>query len=209
MIRTCIERGSNILRTTVEGAANTCRINRVTFITQIQSMSAPLPEYWLRGPVEGIPALLQPVAHALLQARIEITDVLASFPEELIWEQPAGVASVAFHIQHLAGVIDRLFTYAKGKQLNEEQLNYLAREGEKDSAVHLSSLIEHFNETIDKAIIQLKNTDPSTLTDTRGVGRKQIPSNVIGLLFHSAEHTMRHSGQLLVTARIVRILNVE
>jgi hypothetical protein len=76
-------------------------------------MSAPTLEYWLQGPIPDVPALLQPIAHAFLQAKKEIHQAVGNFPEEKIWEQPAGVASVAFHLQHLAGVIDRLFTYAK------------------------------------------------------------------------------------------------
>jgi hypothetical protein len=83
-------------------------------------------EYWLRGPVPGVPALLQPVAHALLQANEEINDVLEEFDEEVLWEQPAGVASVGFHLQHIVGVLDRLFTYAGAKNLSMQQLKYLS-----------------------------------------------------------------------------------
>lgn len=166
-------------------------------------MSSSTLEYWLQGNIEGVPALLQPVAHAFLQARKEVHEVLNNFPEQLIWEQPAGIASVAFHLQHLAGVIDRLFTYVKGEQLDQRQLDYLAQEGKRNNSIRIHSLLAHLDETIDKAILQLKNTDPATLTDPRGVGRKLIPSTVGGLLFHAAEHTMRHTGQLLVTCRIL------
>lgn len=161
------------------------------------------PEYWLRGPVENIPALLQPVAHALLQARDEVNEALIDFPGNKLWEKPAGVASVAFHLQHLAGVLDRLFTYAKGEQLNSAQLEYLAVEGREDGTIRISDLITHFNKQVDISLLQLKATDESTLTNARFVGRKQIPSTVIGLLFHAAEHTQRHTGQLLVTAKIL------
>jgi len=81
-----------------------------------------LPEVWLRGPVENIPSLLQPVAHALMQAKEEVRDLLEDFPNELLREKPAGDASTGFHLQHLPGVLDRLFTYAQGRQLDEEQL---------------------------------------------------------------------------------------
>jgi uncharacterized damage-inducible protein DinB len=161
-------------------------------------------EYWLRGPVAGVPALLQPVAHALLQARDEISKSLIDFPEELLWRQPAGVASPAFHLQHIAGVIDRLFTYAKGNQLEQQQLNYLAAEGKQDASIRIASLLDHLNKEIDNAIEQLKNTAESSLNEPRGVGRKQLPSTIAGLLFHAAEHTMRHTGQLLVTVQVVR-----
>jgi hypothetical protein len=72
-------------------------------------------EAWLRGPVDGVPALLQPVAHALLQAREETRALLRDFPVDLLWNRPAGLASVGFHLQHLSGVVDRLFTYARGE----------------------------------------------------------------------------------------------
>lgn len=161
-------------------------------------------EYWLHGPVQGVPGLLQPVAHALLQAREEVQKLIKDLPEELAWQRPGNMASIAFHLQHLAGVIDRLFTYARGEQLNSQQLEYLAAEGKEDNSIRLDILSEDFDKQVDKAIAQLKLTDESTLTDLRGVGRKQIPSTVAGLLFHAAEHTMRHTGQLIVTVRILK-----
>src|SRR5690349_20035620 len=88
-----------------------------------------LPEVWLRGPVTGVPPLLQPVAHALLQAREEVSAYVADFPSERLWEKPARMASVGFHLMHLTGVLDRLFTYAKRQPLSPEQLKALAAEG--------------------------------------------------------------------------------
>jgi hypothetical protein len=88
-----------------------------------------LPEVWLRGQLPGIPSLLQPVAHALLQAKDEVSILMENFPGELLWEKPAGVASPAFHLQHLSGVLDRLFTYASGQALSQQQLKQLQNEG--------------------------------------------------------------------------------
>ncbi|PTX18495.1 uncharacterized protein DUF664 [Pontibacter mucosus] len=163
------------------------------------------PEAWMSGPVEGIPPLLQPVAHALLQAREEVHTYLEGFPDKLLWERPAGVASVGFHLQHLKGVLDRLFTYAQRQQLSEEQLSYLYAEGKPaaNQTYQVQDLLKAYDEQVDKALEQLKTIDESALTDFRGVGRKQLPSTVQGLLFHAAEHTMRHVGQLLVTAKIL------
>jgi len=160
------------------------------------------PEVWLRGPVENIPALLQPAAHAILQAREEVNALMKTFPEEKLWEKPSGVASVGFHLLHLSGVLDRLFTYAKGNPLSEEQLAALKQETQPHD-VTVEQLVNNFNEQVDKAIKQLSKTPENALLDKRGVGRAQLPSNVLGLLFHAAEHTMRHTGQLLVTARIL------
>ncbi len=163
------------------------------------------PEVWLRGPVANIPFSLQPVAHALLQAREEVNEMLIGFPEEHLWDKPAGVASVGFHLQHLKGVLDRLFTYAKGNALNEEQLNALSSEGKSDAnIVRVQELVQLFNLQVDKAIEQLSTTNEQTLHEQRGVGRAQLPSTVLGILMHSAEHTMRHVGQLLVTVKVMK-----
>lgn len=162
-------------------------------------------EVWLRGPVEGVPDLLQPIAHALLQAREEVEVLMTGFPEIFLWVKPSGMASPAFHLQHLTGILDRLFTYARGEMLNQQQLEYLTLEGtETINAPGLDDLLKAFSEQVDKAVMQLRNTDLNTLTATRGVGRAQIPSTVIGLLTHTAEHVMRHLGQLIVTSRLLR-----
>ena len=163
-----------------------------------------LPEVWLRGPVENVPSLLQPVAHALLQAREEVNELMKDFPGNLLWIKPAGAASVGFHLQHLTGVLDRLFTYANGKSLTEEQLAYLKSEGQASQSVTVASLVQALDEQVDKALEQLKQTDERILTQYRAVGRAQLPSTVMGLLFHAGEHTMRHLGQLIVTARVVK-----
>jgi uncharacterized damage-inducible protein DinB len=160
-------------------------------------------EFWLRGPVEGIPALLQPVAHALLQANAEIQGNIKDFPQEKLWQRPAGVASVGFHLQHIAGVLDRLFTYSKGENLTEQQLAYLTNEGKENDTISTMQLTSALQQQVHTALEYLKTVDENTLTQTRYVGRKQIPSTVMGLLFHAAEHTMRHTGQLLVTARVI------
>ena len=162
-------------------------------------------EFWLRGPVEGIPALLQPAAHAILQTQLEIHKGLKDFPESLVWERPEGVASVGFHLQHIPGVLDRIYTYARGEQLNEQQLNYMVAEGKEDDNIKLSALLDHLDYQVEKALQQLRNTPETELLQPRAVGRKQLPSNVIGLLFHGADHTQRHTGQLLVTARVVNV----
>jgi uncharacterized damage-inducible protein DinB len=167
-------------------------------------------EVWQRGPVLDVPPLLQPVAHALLQAREELTILLKNFPGNLLWERPAGVASPAFHLQHLSGVLDRVFTYARGEALTTQQLEQLHLEDiAPQSNVDTHTLLVRFNQQVDKALAQLKNTDEMTLTKFRGVGRKQLPSTVIGLLVHGAEHTMRHVGQLMVTVKILQDKNAQ
>lgn len=166
------------------------------------------PEVWLRGPLANIPSVLQPVAHALLQAREEVVALLQNFPDALLWERPGGVASPGFHLQHLTGVLDRLFTYAKGQLLNEAQLTALRSEGQPSDELTALILVTRFQEQVDTALEQLKNTDEKTLLEFRGVGRAQLPSTVLGLMVHAAEHTMRHLGQLLVTVRILRHMHL-
>ena len=162
-------------------------------------------EVWQRGPIENIPALLQPVAHALLQAREEVGEIMNGFPENLLWEKPAGAASPGFHLQHITGVLDRLFTYARNESLTNGQAYTLSVEGDKDKTTQsMFQLIELFNNQVSISIDELSKTNVETLTDVRTVGRKKIPSTLIGLYFHAAEHTMRHIGQLLVTVKCLK-----
>jgi hypothetical protein len=166
---------------------------------------ANAPEIWLTGPLPDIPALLQPVAHSLLQSRDELRATLATLAPADIWLTPGGAASVGFHARHATGSLDRLFTYARGEQLSAAQKAALAAEGQPDLRPQVvASLLAEFDGAVESALAQLRATDESTLTQARGVGRSQLPSTVLGLLFHAAEHTQRHMGQLMTTAKIVR-----
>ena len=160
-------------------------------------------EVWLRGPLPDIPPHLQGVAHALLQAREEVFTLTADFPDALLWEKPGGAASVGFHLQHMRGVLNRLFTYARGEQLSEAQLEALSAEGEMAN-VAAQDLYEEFSEEVEQALAAFRGMDEGVLLEAREVGRQRLPSTVIGLYTHAAEHTMRHVGQLLVTVRMLR-----
>lgn len=162
------------------------------------------PEAWLRGPIAGVPPLLQPVAHALVQSRDEVRTIVSTLPNAHLWERPAAMASPAFHLQHLAGVLDRLFTYARNEPLTSGQLAYLAAEGDPAGvSADARALSDAFSAQVETALRQLCATDAARLTDARTVGRAALPSTVIGLLVHAAEHVQRHVGQLLVTARVL------
>src|SRR5690349_1995572 len=161
-------------------------------------------EWWQRGPIEGVPALLQPVAHILLQVRESVGEMVAGLTEDQWNARPANVASAAFHVRHITGVIDRLFTYARGQTLNDAQFAALKLEREPVTAADVSTVLGALDTRVAAAIDELRNTDPATLGDFRGIGRKQLPSTVIGCLVHGAEHSMRHVGQLSVTVRVVR-----
>ena len=161
-------------------------------------------EWWQRGPVEGIPAVLQPAAHILLQVRESVGELVEGLTEQQWNRRPAGVASAAFHVRHMAGVIDRLFTYARGQALSVEQLAAIKLEGSPLTLADVPAVLDDLSKRIDAALAELKTLDVSTLGDFRGVGRAQLPSTVIGCLVHGAEHAMRHVGQLSVTVRVVR-----
>jgi uncharacterized damage-inducible protein DinB len=164
-----------------------------------------MTEAWLRGPIEGIPASLQPVAHALVQARDEVHGLCHGITDAMLWVRPHDLASIGFHLQHLRGVLDRLTTYARNEPLSSAQLAALRGEGADASGeLTVAALLAAFDEQVDATLAQLKATPESSLLEFRGVGRAGLPSNVLGLLVHAAEHTMRHVGQLLVTARVVR-----
>jgi hypothetical protein len=162
-------------------------------------------EVWQRGPLPNLITLLQPIAHALLQADEEVELYMKDFPTELLWIRPAGLASPGFHLQHLTGVLDRVFTYAKGEKLSALQFEQLDQEG-KDTIEGLTSeaLVDKFRRQVGIAIEQLRRTPEAVLTEYRGVGRAGLPSTVIGLFVHGAEHTMRHVGQLMVTVRVIQ-----
>lgn len=113
---------------------------------------------------------------------------------------------MGFHLQHITGVVDRLFTYAQEQPLSAQQFDYLRMEGKEESSIRSIDLITAFAKQVAAAVAQLRETDESTLTDVRYLGRKRIPTTTIGLLFHAAEHTQRHVGQLLVTVKLLPFL---
>lgn len=163
------------------------------------------PEAWLRGPVPGIPALLQPVAHSLIQCRAELTERLTGLTPDQIWARPFGGASIGFHARHAGGSLDRLFTYARGERLSPAQQAALAVEADPDFTPDIDrTLVAAFEETVERSLEQLRITSETTLLEVRGVGRAQLPSTVLGVLFHAAEHTQRHVGQLVTTAKACR-----
>lgn len=164
-----------------------------------------MPEAWLRGPVQGVPAALQPVAHSLVAALEDMEHAASGLTAEQLWQRPGGVASVGFHLRHAAGSLDRLLTYAGGHGLSDEQFEALRREAAPgDPPADVDELLDGLGAAVDAAIAALCATPPDTLDEPRGVGRAGLPSTVRGLLFHAAEHTRRHAGQVVATAGIIR-----
>src|SRR3954453_21662606 len=163
-------------------------------------------EVWLRGRlVEGVPALLQPVAHSLLQCGEEIQRSLSGMSPEQIWRSENGAASIGFHVLHAIGSLDRLFTYARGGLLSDAQRQALVQESHPNSDVSADDLQAGFERAGERGLEPLRTTAPATLTDARGVGRSKLPSTVVGLLFHAAEHTQRHAGQIVTTKKVTGV----
>ncbi|HEX8298869.1 MAG TPA: DinB family protein [Rubricoccaceae bacterium] len=160
------------------------------------------PEPWLRGPVAGVAPVFQPIAHALQHAVEDIGAALTAFPDASLEARPAGVASVGFHLRHIVGVLDRMATYARGEALSPEQFAALAVEG-ADGPESTADLVAAVRRAAERFTDALRQTPTETAFDARTVGRKALPSTVLGLLVHAAEHTQRHAGQLIVTARVV------
>lgn len=163
------------------------------------------PEVWLSGPIEGVPPLLMPAAHALLGAGRDLRAAAVDMTPEQLWTRPGGAASIGFHLRHIAGSLGRLYTYARGTPLTDAQRAGIRTEGEPGTppagAVELLDLVDV---AVDAALRVLRETKEEDLLAFRGVGRAQLPSNVLGLLFHGAEHTQRHTGQVITTAKIIR-----
>ena len=163
------------------------------------------PEVWLRGPIENVAPMLQPVAHSLLQCRSEVRGILPDLAPAQLWARPGGAASVGYHVRHTIGSLHRLLTYARGEPLSAAQLAALREEGRPDERDGIqNALVTEFDAAVERALAQVSATDPSTLLEPREVGRARLPSTVLGLLFHAAEHTQRHVGQLVTTAKVVR-----
>jgi hypothetical protein len=161
------------------------------------------PEFWLRGVrVDGISPALQPVAHALLQAVEDVERAAASLSVDELWTRPGGAASAGFHLRHLAGSLDRLTTYARGEPLTRGQLAALRAEQEPGDPAE--AILAEVRATVGRALDQLRGTPDAALDEPREVGRGRLPSSVRGLLYHAGEHTSRHAGQVVTTAKVVR-----
>ena len=163
------------------------------------------PEVWLRGPVDAILVESMPIAHALLQAEEDIEQVTKDVTSSELWLSPGGAASIGFHIRHVAGSLDRLFTYARGERLNDKQKSWLVSEKNPVQLdLNLDDLKKDFSIIVAAALAQLRSTPANMLYEPRYVGRAKLPSTVSGLLFHAAEHTTRHVGQIITTLKVIR-----
>lgn len=164
-----------------------------------------IPEVWLRGPLPGIQPYLQPAAHALQQVREDIEPAAQDLTPDQLWHRPGGAAAIGFHLHHLPGSLERLLTYSRGEPLSAEQMARLASE----RTVHedrpgRDALLTRLTGEIERALDYLRTVPVEALLQKREVGRKKLPSTTLGLVFHAAEHSSRHAGQIVTLAKIVR-----
>lgn len=162
-----------------------------------------MAEPWLRGPIVGMSPMVMPAAHALMQAAEDVPMAVRGLTTAQLWALPGGAAAVGFHLRHVAESIDRLLTYARGEMLTDAQFTTLDAEPFDDgrSADELAGAAVA---AIARAIETMRDTPPGSYLDTRGVGRRRLPTTVLGLLVHIAEHTQRHVGGIIATAKVVR-----
>jgi uncharacterized damage-inducible protein DinB len=161
------------------------------------------PEPWLRGTHSEIPAVPRAVLHALELAQEDLTFWCGRLSEPELLATPSGLPSIAFHVRHIARSLDRLLTYAEGRLLDERQLQVLSTEASSHcSHAEIFSELSAALSDSSARILRL-GEQPATLKQPRTVGRKNLPTTVAGLLVHIADHTQRHVGQAITTAKIL------
>jgi uncharacterized damage-inducible protein DinB len=163
-----------------------------------------LPEPWIRGPIAGIDTLLAPVMYTFQQAREDLHRWTEGLSAGQLWATPHGLGSVGFHMRHIAGSTGRLMSYLQGKPLNAGQITALQTEHEPADADR-DELLALVDAAFKDAETVVRALDPATLRESRGVGRQQLPTTVIGLLVHIAEHTQRHVGQAISAAKLATV----
>jgi uncharacterized damage-inducible protein DinB len=159
----------------------------------------------MRGPIEGVPTLLAPILYSFQQAREDLARFTEGLTQAQLWATPYGFGSVGFHLRHIAGSTDRLMTYLEGRPLSETQMDFLKHE--HDPGASREELISAMNTVFERAEAVVRSLDVSTLEAPREIGRKKLPTTVIGLLTHIAEHTQRHVGQAISAAKLAHSIS--
>jgi hypothetical protein len=163
-----------------------------------------LPEPWLRGPIPGVHPLVAPVLYAFQQAREDLAKYTEGLTTEQLWFSPHGFGSAGFHIVHIAGSTERLMSYLQKRDLTPEQMAAL-RDEPRPLGIGRDELLAILDRAFRDAEVVVRAIDAGTLREQRGVGRKQLPTTVIGLLTHIAEHTQRHVGQAISACKWSRV----
>jgi uncharacterized damage-inducible protein DinB len=159
-------------------------------------------EPWLRGTLTDLPAVPRAVVHALELAREDIDKWCGDLSDAELNARVSGIPPVAFQLKHIGGSMDRLLTYAEGAPLTPEQI--AAMKSEIDSVNTRNEIFAELRAAFERSIQRIRPLAAANLEEARTVGRKQLPTSVGGLLVHLADHTQRHVGQAITTAKIVR-----
>ena len=160
-----------------------------------------VPEPWLRGTLREVPAVHRAVLHALELAGEDLHRWCGRLSDEQLNRRPAHIAPVAFHLRHIARSLDRLLTYAEGGSLNEEQLSDLKSESQPGAS--RDELFRELSAILTTSVTRIRSLSRANLESARGVGRRKLPTTLGGLLVHIADHTQRHVGQAVTTAKFV------
>ncbi len=168
------------------------------------SAPAPYVEPWLRGTHGEVPAAGRAVLHALDLAWDDLTKWTSGLTDAEAHMEPLGLPSLAFHLRHIARSTDRILTYAEGGQLTAEQL--AAMKAEQVGEATLAAMLEEVHASFGRAAERVRALAGTDLNVFRGVGRKQLPTSVGGAMIHVADHTQRHVGQALTTAKVLRAM---
>jgi hypothetical protein len=159
-------------------------------------------EPWMRGPLTGVDPMVQPLLFSFQQAREDLDKWTAGLTPEKLWTRPFGLGPVGFHIRHAGGSIERLLVYATSGQLSEQQL--AETKSEMEPGASRDELLAQLEARLQAAERTARGLDVSAWTEPRYIGRKQLPTTLGGLITHIAEHTQRHVGEAIVTAKVVR-----
>ena len=160
-----------------------------------------MPEPWLRGTLRDVPAVQRGVLHALQLAQEDLAKWCRPLTEEQLQARPGGLPPVAFHLRHIARSMDRLLTYAEGGQLGEAQI--AALKSELHAEVRGDELFAEIESAFERSAERVRALASADLGAERMVGKKQLPTTLGGLLVHVADHTQRHVGQAITTAKVV------
>lgn len=164
-------------------------------------MQADAVEPWLRATLVEVEPVRRQVLHALELTREDAERWCAPLSTAQLHLQPLGLPSLAFHLRHIVRSLDRLLTYAEGDVLSGEQRAALASETAISGSCE--DILREFTEGLTRAAMRVLASMPSQFAELRGVGRERIPVPVAGLLIHCAEHTQRHAGQMVTTAKVI------
>ncbi len=169
--------------------------------------STPYIEPWLRETHADVPAAGRAVLHALDLALDDITKWTEGLTDAEAHSQPLGLPSIAFHLRHIARSTDRILTYAEGGQLTAEQLGVLkVEQGGAGEPETLAVLIAEVEASFSNAAERIRVLATGNYDTPRGVGRKQLPTSLGGALIHVADHTQRHTGQVVTTAKVIKAM---